>query len=126
MNNNPDPQQSARKHRAARQKRLTELCWRELSDDGCPLRLVGRQCLNDRDGYEYGDCWCCSRLNDPSATYTDRPGHRFVLWEPYGADGDALAEVIAQARTAGLRVTITSSVWNPPSTIGIRFAEVTR
>ena len=32
----------------------------------------------------------------------------------------------AQARTAGLRVTITSSVWNPPSTIGIRFAEVTR
>jgi hypothetical protein len=85
--------------------------------------LVRKHCRNN---YQYGTCWCCSRLNDHAATYRDNPANgneRFVLWEPYGADGDDLADVIAAARADGLRVRIDSSVWNPDGrgTVGIRF-----
>lgn len=88
----------------------------------CPRRLVGKHC---RNGYDYGTCWCSSRLNDHGDTWRDNAANRnerFVLWEPYGADGDELAAVIAAARADGLRVRMWASVWNPPTTVGIRFS----
>jgi hypothetical protein len=105
-----------------RDRRAAELGWVHVSDDACPRLLVGDHCLNDDD---YGTCWCSrnqSRLNDHGNTWCDSRGVRFVLWEPYGADGGELAYLITKhTREVGLRVYICESVWNPPHTIGIRF-----
>jgi hypothetical protein len=46
-----------------------------------------------------------------------------VLWEPYGADGKDLAELIEVAHRDRLRVEICPSVWCPPYTIGIQFTD---
>jgi hypothetical protein len=60
-------------------------------------------------------------LDDHGATWRDSAGAKFVLWEPYGCSGDELAYLIPLAREDGIRVRLTSSVWNPPGTVGIRF-----
>lgn len=109
----------ARQHRQERVERLLALGWTEVSSHRCPRSLAGKKC---RNGYDYGSCWCLNQLNDHAATYTDDGGRRFVLWEPYGAGGEQLAELTATARQDGLSVWITSSVWNPPWTVGIRIA----
>jgi hypothetical protein len=110
---------------AERDQRAAQLGWTHVSDHACPRRLVGRNCLND-----YRPCWCSyllpepyrNPLNDHGNTWRGRGGVQFVLWEPYGADCDELAYLISEhARDDGLRVWITSSVWNPPHTVGIRF-----
>lgn len=114
-----------------RDARAAELGWAWLSDNRCPRRLVGKHC---RNRYTTGGCWCSTlgghhnRLNDHAATWRDtgnRPAHgtQFVLWEPYGAHGAELVDVINAAQRDGLRVHIVASVWNPPSTIGIAFNE---
>ena len=106
---------------AERAARVEQLGWTRVINRGynrCPRRLVRTHC---RNWYEYGACWCCSRLNDHGGTWRDNRNQRFVLWEPYGADGEELADVIAAARQDGLRVRVVESVWYPPSTVGIRF-----
>jgi hypothetical protein len=90
-----------------------------LEYNHCPRRLLRKHCRNQ---YEYSTCWCSSRLNDHADTWRDSDGNRFVLWEPYGAPGEELPELISAAQQDGLRVDITASVWNPPGTIGIRFS----
>lgn len=102
-----------------RDARAAELRWTWLSDDRCPRRLVGKR-------HRERDCWCNDHLNDHAATWRDNEANRhqrFVLWEPYGAHGEALTEVIAAAREDGIRVHIDASVWNPDGrgTVGIRF-----
>ena len=109
-------------------QRGTRIGWAFVSDDRCPRRLVGRHCLDEK-------CWCgtvtagngdtvgarMSDLNDHGATWSNGDGKRFVLWEPYGAHGEDLAELIEIAHRDRLHVEICPSVWCPPYTIGIRF-----
>jgi hypothetical protein len=117
-----DLQNAARRHQSEVDQRANELGWKRitvaLQDNRCPRRLLRKHCRNER---EYGDCWCSSRLNDHGDTWRNSDGNRFVLWEPYGAHGEELANVLAAAHEDGLRVDICPSVWNPPHTIGIRF-----
>jgi hypothetical protein len=112
-----------------RDRRAAELGWVHVSDDSCPCLLVGEKCMNE---YTVGRCWCSyvvsqsgfgrNPLNDHGNTWLDHKGVMFVLWEPYGADGDELANLITKkTRALELRVDICESVWNPPHTIGIRF-----
>lgn len=114
---------------AARDSRAARLGWIYVSDDSCPRKLAGLWCRNND---EYGTCWCTSfvslgrHLHDHGATWRDRHGRGFVLWEPYDAHGDALAELIAAAGEDGIQVRIAESVWNPPATIGIRFQAANR
>jgi hypothetical protein len=109
-------------------QRATMLHWTFVSDDRCPRRLVGRHCLDVR-------CWCGTvsagdtvgtrlrHLNDHGATWSNGDGKRFVLWEPYGAECEDLAELIEVAHRDRLRVEICPSVWCPPYTTGIRFTD---
>ena len=106
------------------------LGWTWVSDDACPRRLLGKRCRNGypaKTAFEPCEtCWCTrfrlnDRLNDHGNTWEHHRGFRFVLWEPYGAHGDDLAELIAVAKQDGLRVDVCPSVWNPPHTVGIRF-----
>ena len=102
------------------------LGWAWVSDQRCPRRLVGKHCKDV-------NCWCGTissgdtvgtrmrHLNDHGNTWRDHQGVNFVLWEPYGADGDELAELVSIARQDGLQVRVVSSVWNPPHTVGIAF-----
>ena len=90
----------------------------------CPRRLVRRHCRR-------GECWCLSHLNDHGATWTvadrsDEPlrqvANRMVVWEPYQANGEDLAEVIAAAERDGLMVMVsTDSAYLPGSTLAIQF-----
>jgi len=61
------------------------------------------------------------RTHDHGATWSNGDGKRFVLWEPYGAHGEDLAELIEIAHRDRLHVEICPSVWCPPYTVGIRF-----
>jgi hypothetical protein len=112
---------------AEREHRARKLGDTYVSDHSCPRKLVGKRCRNN---YDYGACWCTDftdlgrHLHDHGATWRSRHGTLFVLWEPYGADGDVLAELVATARHDGLAVRVCESVWNPPHTIGIRFDPV--
>lgn len=105
----------------ARERRAKKLGWKFVDNRSCPLRLVGKRCRG------YTRCWCTHNgdyyhgLNDHGATWIDNKGSKFVLWEPYTAGGCALAEVIRAAAEDGIEVRIKSSVWNPPSTVGIAF-----
>lgn len=105
----------------ARERRAKKLGWKFVDNRSCPLRLVGKRCRG------YTRCWCTHNgdhyhgLNDHGATWIDNKGSKFVLWEPYAAGGCALAEVIRAAAEDGIEVRIKSSVWNPPSTVGIAF-----
>ncbi|MCV7317253.1 hypothetical protein H7J77_17095 [Mycolicibacillus parakoreensis] len=115
---------------AAREQRAAEIGWTPAQPDfiTCPRHLVGKRCRND---YGYALCWCSSRLNDHGAMWLDNDANRneqFVLWEPYGADGDELAAIIAAARADGIRVHIDTSVWAPEGrgTVGIRFSAALR
>lgn len=113
-----------------RRERANQLGWTQVSEQRCPRRLVGKHCKDM-------NCWCGTissgdttgsrirRLNDHGATWDHHQGFRFVLWEPYGANGDLLAELIALARKDGLLVDICPSVWCPPHTVGIRFTKGT-
>lgn len=97
----------------------TDYGWTFVSGLACPRKLGGKHC---RNGYEYGTCWCAHRLNDHGRTWRDSHGERFVLWEPYGAHGEDLADLIAAADADGINVTLTAhSPWNPPHTVGVRF-----
>lgn len=112
-----------------RDRRAAELGWVHVSDDTCPRLLVGEPCFNEK---KVGRCFCSfvptgsgfarNPLNDHGNYWLDSRGVYFVLWEPYGADGDELANlIIRHTRPLELRVDICESVWNPPHTIGIRF-----
>lgn len=109
-------------HADARAARAEQLGWTWVSDHSCPRKLVGRRCRNN---YDYGTCWCCKHqhhLNDHGATWRTESGALFVLWEPYHAHSEDLAALAAAAHADGLRFDICQSVWNPPHTIGVRFA----
>jgi hypothetical protein len=103
-------------YHAQQVKRAEEIGLRQTSDRGCPRELVGLPHLDER-------CWCTSRLNDHSATYTTHKYNRHVvIWEPYGAWGSELEPVLIMARTDGLKVEISvDSPWNPGHTIAIGF-----
>jgi len=108
-------------HYAERERRAKENDGWDLADDEikCPRLLVGRPCLNED---EPGKCWCSSRLKDHAATWFERGGTAFVLWEPYGpVDDEELADLFAKAHADCLQVEICASPWNPGRTIGIRF-----
>jgi hypothetical protein len=94
--------------------------WTLVSDANCPRTLTGKRSHN-RWEYAHGWCWCDSGANDHGATWRDRGGNRFVLWEPYHARSGDLARLAAAAHRDGLQFDICESVWNPPHTIGIRF-----
>jgi hypothetical protein len=115
---------------AEREQRANTLGWTFVGDQHCPRRLVGKRCRTGYPDRLTGTpemCWCARSgqiyggLNDHGATWRDGDGRQFVLWEPYGAHGDAVAELVAIARQDGLSVDICPSVWCPPYTIGIRF-----
>jgi hypothetical protein len=90
----------------------------QVSDNRCPRRLVGKR---HRDL----ECWCTSRLNDHAATYR-RHGQRLVLWEPYQASAEDLADVFAAALADGLRVTLHgSSPYFPGGTLALEFSVCT-
>ena len=96
------------------EERAEEYGLRRISDGRCPRQLVGKRHLEDK-------CWCASRLNDHSATYT-RHGRRLVAWEPYDGYPRDLAEVFEAARADGLSVVVTGmSPWNPGSTFALWF-----
>ncbi len=69
-------------------------------------------------------------LNDHGATwfcdwYWGPHQRRFVLWEPYAANiNNNFLEVVRLARADGLKVGITASVWDPPSSVGICFEPI--
>lgn len=110
-------------------QRAESLGWKRVSYDSCPRRLVGKRCKRASWRNPESRCWCertgVGRLNDHGSTWRYKggryKGQKFVVWEPYGADGDALAALIETAATDGLEVRVTASVWNPPGTVGIAF-----
>lgn len=94
--------------------RAAGLGLRHSGTGSCPRRLVG---LPHREG-----CWCTSRLNDHSGRYLTRDGTPVVVWEPYDADGVALAAIIAAAAGDGLDITVTgASAWYPGATFAVVF-----
>lgn len=108
-------------------ERAKAIGWKHVDSSSCPRRLVGKRCRGTK-------CWCgngssgnCFRdLDDHGATWLCEkhwgPHQRkFVLWEPYAARGEYLAEVIRVANEDGLEVWLTASTWNPPHTVGIMF-----
>lgn len=116
---------------AERDARAAHLGWTYVSDRSCPRRLLGKRCKVSTRRAPSDRCWCENGLNVHGGTWRDNPANRnqqFVLWQPYGADGDDLADVIAVARQDGLQVRIDSSVWNPEGrgTVGIRFVMAER
>ena len=101
---------------AEHRSRALELGLRQTSTGSCPRRLAGLP-------HRPGSCWCESRLNDHGRRYRrtqdDRP---VILWEPYSADGEALADVLAAASVDGLHVTLSgASPWYPGNTLSIAF-----
>jgi hypothetical protein len=111
-------------HAAEVEDRLKESGLTKISDYSCPRKLAGKRCQG-KDGWRGTGlpyCWCHSSLNDHGATYRDSRGRRFVLWEPYGAFGEVLVEVIVAAHADGLRVHVDGwSPWNPGRTLAIEF-----
>ena len=118
-----------RQHMREVAQRAKDVGWQYVDDRSCPRRLVDKRCKGLR-------CWCGSartgshwpfrNLNDHGGTWfcENHWGphqQRFVLWEPYAARGEHVAELVSVAEQDGLQVCITASVWNPPHTIGIAF-----
>jgi len=106
---------STRDHQAEHRSRAADLGLRQTGIRSCPRQLAGKQ---HRPG-----CWCSSRLNDHGRRYqTVRDGTPVVLWEPYDAAGDELAEVIAAAAVDGITVNVSgASPWNPGATFALTF-----
>ncbi|CAM4297802.1 hypothetical protein MB901379_03197 [Mycobacterium basiliense] len=89
-------------------QRAKALGWKRISNTSCPRPLVGKRCKGTL-------CWCggmrsgehgpFGELNDHGATWFDvRRNRQFVLWEPYGARAEYLAELINVAEQEGLQV----------------------
>ena len=115
----------------SRRRRAEALGWRYISNRSCPLILVGKRCLSRRPGTRF-DCPCGTirrgndhpgyyRLNDHGATWRDEHGTRFILWEPYGADADDVADLAAAFKPYSITVDIIGSVYYPMRTVGIAF-----
>lgn len=101
---------------AEHRQRAAALGLRQTSAGSCPRRLAGIRCTGP-------DCWCASRLNDHGRRYRrDRDNRPVVMWEPYDAWPEELAEVFAAASVDRLRVKITgASPWNPGLTLALMF-----
>lgn len=115
---------------AQQDQRAERLGWQRVSEHGCPRRLVGKRCLKPTFRNPDRRCWCQNsllvhQLRDHAGTWRHETGpykgQKFVLWEPYGADGESLAALNEIASADGLEVCVTASVWNPPGTVGIAF-----
>ncbi len=111
-------------------QRAGDLGWQKVSEHGCPRGLVGKRCLKPTFRDPDRRCWCQNsllghHLRDHAGTWRHETGRykgqKFILWEPYGADGKSLAALIETAAADGLEVRVTASVWNPPRTVGIAF-----
>jgi len=101
---------------AEHRSRALELGLQQTSTGSCPRRLAGLP-------HRAGSCWCESRLNDHGRRYRcTRDGRPVILWEPYSAGGEDLADVLASATADGLQVTVTgASPWYPGNTFVIAF-----
>lgn len=98
--------------------------WRPSSARRCPLALAGRRCR----GRVGEPCLCGRRVLDHRRRWIDRDGVALLTAEPYGADGDELAELVAELAALGLRLDVGArSPYYPGSTVllTIRRAETT-
>jgi hypothetical protein len=123
--------QAHREHMRQMHSRAAAIGWRYISSNSCPRRLIGKHCKGSK-------CYCCNgnsgtgyrNLDDHGGTWFcdwhwGPHGEKFVLWAPYAARGEYVAELIRVAEQDGLQVHITASVWNPPHTVGIMFHPAT-
>jgi hypothetical protein len=97
------------------------LGWERIDRETCPRVLVGKGCRNYESEDSFGSCWCGTRLNDHGNHWRDSNGNEFIVWEPYGIDGDRLAIVLSAADAEGLDVWIGHwGLWHGTTT-AIRF-----
>lgn len=80
----------------------------------CPRTLAGRRHIE----LDRGICICDNRVLDHPRRWTDREGRPVVTAEPYGQDGESLADLLRELAELGLTVLVDGrSPYYPGSTI---------
>jgi hypothetical protein len=96
--------------------RFADLGYRPSNARICPLVTAGKRCRSGLGG-EKCICQRHSEVLDHARVWLDKDGKHVYTAEPYEADGDELATLLADLHREGLRARFSGrSPWNLGST----------